>query len=382
MIPLSPKFWLRLRTGPTSSIGHRSSRTENTTTRRWRFPTLGAMTTRPGSTTPQWLGQDGLPWNILLVAELVDVPPTEVLERRAATLARRQGWTAPGPVQSGATTELLARLAASWDESPVTVGRTDTGIVVRCHHAYVDGLGLLAVLGELLGAPAHSDVRGAAERPRRSTVRALVSRLVEMTVRPPAGVAGRGAPDASGDTFATAQVAGRRGTSELAHAVVQVLSRWNAENGGRPDRLALAVGVSTVDGSSAGFGDQSGFLRLTDVQRWSRDDLRHAVRQAPLQVGGTAQGAATRRAGPLIRWASERFAGRLGSTVLVSHLGCVVADSVTGLAFYPLSGTGSGLSLGAVTLEDRTTLTLRARAARHAPAELDQLMGRLVAHLG
>lgn len=341
------------------------------------------MTARATSATPEWLGQDAIAWNILLGVELDPVPAAEELHGRLTALADQQGWPAPPPVESGTTPALLDRLAAVWDRThPVSVGRTDTGLVLRCHHAYVDGLGMLAVLHSLLGAPVTSDATGVTDRPRRSAGRTLVARVGEMLLRPPAHVAGHPRPGATTDVFATADVAGARGTSELAHAAVQVLSEWNAEQGERPDRIALAVGVSTVDGSQPRIGDASGFLRLTDVQRRSPADLRRAVREAPLQVGGTAQGATARRAGRLIRWASTRFAGRLGSTVLVSHLGRVTAPGVTGLAFYPLSGTGSGLSLGAVTVAGRTTLTLRARGERHATTDLQHLMDRLVARLG
>ena len=57
------------------------------------------------------------------------------------------------------------------------------------------------------------------------------------------------------------------------------------------------------------------------------------------------------------------LARRLGSTLLVSHLGEVTAPHVERLAFHPVTAGGTGISLGAVGHRGRTVLTLRARAA-------------------
>jgi hypothetical protein len=76
------------------------------------------------------------------------------------------------------------------------------------------------------------------------------------------------------------------------------------------------------------------------------------------------------------------LARRLGSTVLVSHLGRVEAAAVTSAAFYPMAGGGSGLALGAVTVGSTTTLTLRARARQHSSDELGRLLDDVVARLG
>ena len=207
---------------------------------------------------------------------------------------------------------------------------------------------------------------GSVARPRRSTVRTLLSRLGEMVLRPPAPVAGHPG-DEAGDVLAVAELPGVVRTSRLAHAAVAAVSEWNARGGGA--RRPGGAGAGRLHGGRdlARGGRASGFLRLTHAQRPLRDDLRRAIAEAPLQVGGSARDAAVRRSARLIRWASTRFAGRLGSTVLVSHLGAVSGPGITGLAFYPLSGTGSGLSVGAVTCAGRTTLTLRARGSSSRP---------------
>ena len=68
---------------------------------------------------------------------------------------------------------------------------------------------------------------------------------------------------------------------------------------------------------------------------------------------------------------------RLGSTLLVSHLGQVVADGVEELWFAPVTGSG-GLALGAVGLAGRTHLVLRAEGGGWTPAALGDLLHAIV----
>jgi hypothetical protein len=327
----------------------------------------------------RWLGQEDLAWNILLVARLRDVPSHGVLGERLATMSAQAGWAEPGPdsVLDGDLGDLLPRLGEVRDPPrPVSLGRAPAALVVRAHHAHVDGLGLLAVLRDVAASDLTSRAGGVADRPRRSTVATLASRLFEAVLRPPAGVAAVSPPAApgSGDVFATRTLSTTFRTAEVAHAAVRAVSERNRTAGRRTGRVAVAFGVSLTGGRDLRVGDDSGFLRITGAEWLDADGLDRAIADAPLQVGGTAQDGAARRAGGLIRWASTRFAGRLGSTLLVSHLGRVQADGLDGLAFYPLAGGGSGLALGAVTVGSNTTLTLRARASRHATADLESLL--------
>ena len=93
--------------------------------------------------------------------------------------------------------------------------------------------------------------------------------------------------------------------------------------------------------------------------------------------GGAAAGVV---AGSM-RLGMRLLSARLGSTVLVSHLGRVTAPGVERLAFYPVTGGGSGLSLGVVGHGARTTLTLRARGRRHDTEGLQAILEPLCAQL-
>ena len=327
----------------------------------------------------QWLGRADLAWNILLVARLRGVPTREALHERLATMSREHSWAEPGPdaVVEGELGALLELLGEVDDPPrPVSLGLAPGALVVRAHHAHVDGLGLLAVLRDVAASDLASGATGVADRPRRSTVATMAVRLTEALLRPPAGVASVGTPSepGAGDTFAARTVPGTFRTAELAHAAVRAVTERNRSVSRRARRVAVAVGVSTIGGRDLRVGDDSGFVRITGAERLDADGFAQALAHAPLQVGGTAHDGAARRAGGLIRWASKTLGSRLGSTLLVSHLGRVQADGLEELAFYPLAGGGSGLALGAATVGSSTTITLRARGSRHATADLEHLL--------
>lgn len=334
----------------------------------------------------QWLGQEDLAWNILLVARLRAMPPTAALLDRLVEVSAQHGWGRPKQdgVLDGEVGELLPLLAEVRDPArPVSLGTASGALVVRAHHAHVDGLGLLAVLRDVAAGDLTSGAAGVGDRPRRATLAAVGGRLGEVLLRPPAVVAPLGTPDASaaGDAFAARTLPAEVRTAGLAAAAVRAIAARNAAADRRTGRIALAVGVSTVSGRDLRVGDDSGFLRITGAEDLDTEGLRRAFEQAPLQVGGTAQGGAARGVSGLIRWGSKTFARRLGSTLLVSHLGRVQADGVEEVAFYPLAGGGSGLALGAATVGSSTTITLRARAAQHARADLELLLDAIADRL-
>ena len=95
-----------------------------------------------------------------------------------------------------------------------------------------------------------------------------------------------------------------------------------------------------------------------------------------------AAGGSGASGGATVALAMRALAPRLGSTMLVSHLGSVTTDAATDLAFYPVTAGGAGLSLGAVTQNDSTTLTLRGRASRWDDDTLTGLLTRVTEALG
>jgi hypothetical protein len=190
------------------------------------------------------------------------------------------------------------------------------------------------------------------------------------------------APSASrtltGDVFAATTVPGTPRTADLVSAGSRAVIRWNRDHARPARRISVAVGVSTVGGVSDDLADRSGFLRLNNVEKMTASEVRDSLAHAPLQPGGGG----TRRP-PVVAAATglalRLAAPRLGSTLLVSHLGVLEAPaSAHDPAFYPVTGGGSGLSLGAASLRDRTTLTLRARASQHDDEGLQALLALVV----
>ena len=102
-------------------------------------------------------------------------------------------------------------------------------------------------------------------------------------------------------------------------------------------------------------------------------------KRQPLEAPPTGGRRATAR---LMAGGMRLLSRRLGSTLLVSHLGEVTADGATGLAFHPVTAGGTGLSLGAVGLGGSTTLTLRARADHWDRPGLAGLLSEIAAELG
>ena len=76
------------------------------------------------------------------------------------------------------------------------------------------------------------------------------------------------------------------------------------------------------------------------------------------------------------------LAPRLGSTLLVSHLGAVTAPAASELAFYPVTAGGTGVSAGLLTHGGGTTLTLRARARQWDEAALGGLLDDALTVIG
>jgi hypothetical protein len=327
--------------------------------------------------TEKWVADPGIGWRILLTAHLDAAPDPGLLLDRLSDVFTRQGWPGAAEVRTDDDVEEL-RLRLVDAATPVLLGLAGSSLVISARHASVDGLGLLAVLSEVTGRPASSRVRGVADRPLRGGAAGTTGRrLAEAVFRPPAGIDSPGA-GGGGDVFAEVRVPGALRTAALVHAAVQGVVAHNAAAGRRTRRVVVAVGAGRPGADNDRIADNSALLRLTNLESRSAAEIADLLAAAPLEPAPAARGAATAR---LMRGGIRMLARRLGSTLLVSHLGEVTANGVTGLAFHPVTAGGTGVALGAVTLRGSTTLTLRARAARWDRAGLQRLLDAIASEL-
>jgi hypothetical protein len=251
------------------------------------------------------------------------------------------------------------------------VGLAGDLVVISAFHAYVDGLGLLDLLAALTEQPVTSSARGVADRPAERA--GLGSRLREVALAPPAAVSPPVVDPVEGDAYATLTVPARVRTADLVHAAVTAVVAHNRDAGRRSRHVAVAVGTGRPAVEGERLLNRSELLRLRDVELLSRSAVAEALRTAPLSsAGGNGTGG-----GRLSALALRVLAPRLGSTLLVSHLGDVTTTAASDLAFYPVTAGGSGISLGAVGHDGRTVLTLRARAAAWDAAGLTALLARV-----
>jgi len=332
-----------------------------------------------------WVADGSIGWRILLSATLPTPPDIAALTAALTRLYDDQHW----PVRDvlvGPSSERLRHELVAADPHPLLVGVAADEVVVSAHHSAVDGLGLLEVLSrcELPGVRGEirSSAHGIGDRPpAHGLAVGIASRLAEAALRPPARPAPseRVTPSAPGDALVDTSVAGRRRTAEIVHAAATAISAWQRAGGGSGGHLAVAVGASRiVRAPGAPLADDSALLRLRDVERMTRDEVAAAVRSAPPEPSPHGTGTAT---GTLLALGMRLLRTRLGSSLLVSHLGEVSAPGVEQLVFHPVTAGGSGLSLGAVGHAGRTTLTLRARAARWDRDGLERLLEAIVDRL-
>jgi hypothetical protein len=322
---------------------------------------------------PAWVADPSVAWNILLSARPVTPVPPERLAARLKALYAVQGWARPpDPVDESDLVTLQQRLVDTPREDlPVVVGRADRTLVVSAHHSRVDGLGLLGVLAALVDVPVRSSVAGLRDRPRPVRSRAVAARLAEVAFAPPARVhPSRPSPTPAVDTIVSRTLPGSFRTADLVHAGMLGVAAYNGRRGGTVRHLTVAVGASWRGGDDLEVADRSALIRLRDLEGVGRDEIAARLRQAGVEQT-TPGGRAAGRAATL---ALRLLGPRLGSTLLLSHLGDVTCDGVEGLAFSPVTGGGSGVSLGAVGHGASTTLTLRSRGRTHDADGLAQLL--------
>lgn len=338
----------------------------------------------------RWVADDRIGWRILLTARVdraAGEPSPESLGAALEALYDEQGWGDAPPLEAGPSLRVVQSALVHPDPAPLRVGLHADALILSAHHGAADGLALLTVLARLLPGPVNTSVRGVDDRPQESGLAGAVARrLVEVVTRPPARISTPGgAADSSDDALVAREVPGRYRSADLVHAAARGVVAHEEARGGTARRVAVAVGAGRT-GHAGAIGDHSALIRLRDVERLDRSAVAALLATAPLQTPPGA--AAVRPWTPVIECALgvglRVLAPRLGSTLLVSHLGEVTAPAVRHLAFHPVTAGGTGVSLGAVSLagRDTTVLTLRARAASWTDNGLEQLLEAVVSLLG
>ncbi len=335
-------------------------------------------------------GGANVSWSVVLEARLARVPSAaQIRDRLWTTLPVRHPELAvplPDPIavdgtRLDAVRAALAERPYAADEPAIRVAVVHAEqpvLMLAAHHGALDGLGLVGLLGLVLGEPVRSSVRGLAERrPRRSFARAVLGRTAEALFTPPARVAPAVQVPDKGDVLVAHRLERPiPSAAALLTAATRAVRGWNADRGGEPERLVVAIGASRRDGDEPSLERRAAYLRLR-LDAIPDDGFRALLRRAapePIveRPGRLAPVAALGR--PLAR--------RLGSTLLLSSLGDVSGPAgLEGLAFFPVAHGRSGVSLGAAGHGPASTLTFRARRSDFDPAAAQQLLGSWAWHL-
>jgi len=341
------------------------------------------------SETPDWVADPAIAWRIVATAVLTTPLTLDEARDRLVSLQAEQGWPASGRVLTGTDEAELRRTLGDERQGAVSLGLTADGrrIVVSAHHSRVDGLGLLAVLGAVTGTSVTSSARGVGDRPDDAgPLGTIARRLVEVAITPPARVAAPASPTQPHphddlDVYVERELSAPVRTAALVLAGARGVTTFNRAHAARrrtrrTRHVAVAIGAAR-DTSAATIADRSALLRLRDVERLDLGSITSALAQAPTQrpVHGTGGGAGLATLGLRV------LAPRLGSTLLVSHLGNVSAEGIDALTFHPVTAGGSGVSLGALTLAGRTRVSLRARGDAWTHDGLEQLLEAVVAEV-
>lgn len=330
-----------------------------------------------------WVADPGIGWRILLTARLAGPPDHADVADRLAAITAVQEWPAPPPLRARDDLTALQRELVLADPAPLLVGVSGARLVLSAHHSAVDGLGLLVLLDRLGAGTVRSSARGVGARTTTGgTARTTARRLREALLHPPARVSPPpGVLAGTGDVLVERTLPGTHRTAVLVDAAARAIVTHEHVRGRTAAHVAIAVGAvrDQPTDASAPVADRSVLLRLTDVEDLGADGIAAALATAPVQTPPAGGG------NPLLARATavglRALAPRLGSTLLVSHLGEVTAPGVRGLSFHPVTAGGTGLSLGAVGHEGTTTLSLRGRASAWNDNGLEQLLEAVVSLL-
>ncbi|KRB75905.1 hypothetical protein ASE01_12690 [Nocardioides sp. Root190] len=334
----------------------------------------------------RWVADPRIGWRVLLTATLPEAPDAGSVADHLTALAGRQSWPDPGAVRAAGSTALLRAALVAADPAPLLAGVAGRDLVLSAHHAAVDGLGLLRVLEATGPAPVTSGARGIGTRPAGAGLAAtVVRRLGEAGLRPPATITPPDHPVTdAGDVMVEREVTGSLRTATLVHAAARAVVAHQAARGRTARHVAIAVGTTRqARTEDPVIRDHSALLRLRDVEAMDLAGVERALREAPAQTPpvATAARAWTPALDRVTATGLRMLAPRLGSTLLVSHLGEVTAPLVEGLAFHPVTAGGTGMSLGAVGLRGTTVLTLRARADTWTDNGLEQVLEAVISLL-
>jgi hypothetical protein len=252
---------------------------------------------------------------------------------------------------------------------------TSGEVIVAAHHAVLDGLGLVAVLGLVLGADLGTTARGVGAAARRvSVLRRLAYpavRMGEAAFRPPARIAHRPGTEERGDRLVATSIGGAVSTSGLVAAAAEAVQRWNSTAGSPASRVVVAVGASLRPGRPLAIGRAAAWFRVEVAPGMTVEGVRRAMQErGPEPPPATAALRAARASG-----LAARMERRTGSTLLVSNLGGVLPEGVVmGAEFYPSAHGRSGFAVGAVRADAGTTLTARARRSDFTEEEATRFL--------
>ena len=340
--------------------------------------------------TLAWTGQAGAAWSIVLEARVAEPLSRDGVRDRLAAAARAAPHLGPPPPVEAVAEAALPRVRGAFADTPYADGGPTVraavcagdpaAVVLAAHHGALDGLGLVALLGEVLGAPVRSSVRGDHAGPREGwRPRAVASRLREALLAPPARVLpARRDRAARGDRLVAATgPAVQGGTAALVAAAVRGVRAWNAHRGAATRRPVVAVGVSRRGGANPTLAHDATWLRLRLDGAADEDAVAAVLRRTTSERVGRGPVLP-----PPVAAAVRLVAEQLGSTLLVSNLGVLDGPGqLRSVAFFPKQYGRSPVALGAATVAGTATLTLRVRTRDFGPDDAERLLAGIAAEL-
>lgn len=254
-------------------------------------------------------------------------------------------------------------------------------VLAVAHHGLIDGLGLVALAGAVIGRPVVSHAQGIGDLSSPDTfLRSGLRRLGEALFRPPPRFAPhRPVAPTGGESLRTRTIErADAGSAELCSSLVKVFAAWvGSEDSSRESGLpVVALGASRRQAGVHVPDRQTAFLRLRLDPTWSATRVREALREAapePDFPETTARGL-----GPLV---TGLLRNRLGATAQVSNLGVLEAEGLTYAAMFPAVNGPRAVAVGMASAGTTTSVTVRTRLGEFSAADTDDLLQRIVHEL-